>query len=135
MPLLVDSGVLFALADRSDAWHLRCREYIESSPDPLLAPATILPEVAYLLRHRIGPAAETRFVASLADGELAIEQLRPADWKRTGELMAEYQAIGMVDATVIAIAERLKITVLATTDRRHFGLVRPAHVTRLTLVP
>ena len=49
--------------------------------------------------------------------------------------MLEYEVLGLVDATVVAVAERLRITVLATTDRRHFSAVRPAHVTRLTLVP
>ena len=68
MPQLVDTGILFALADRSDAWHARARAHVQSSPDILLAPATILTEVAYLLRHRLGPEAElavARAAASL----------------------------------------------------------------------
>jgi predicted nucleic acid-binding protein len=40
-----------------------------------------------------------------------------------------------VDATVVAVAERLRVRVLATTDRRHFGAVRPAHADAFTLVP
>jgi predicted nucleic acid-binding protein len=135
MPLLVDTGVIFALADRKDAWHTRVRRYLESHPGPLLAPATILPEVAYLLRHRIGPHAERAFAMSLADGELAIEHLTRHDWKRTEQLMATYDALGLVDASVVAVAERLKLHEIATTDRRDFSVVRPAHVERFTLVP
>ena len=135
MPLLVDTGILFALADRKDAWHKRVRGYLESHPDTLLAPVTILPEVAYLLRNRIGAHAERAFAASLGDGELAIEDLTRKDWKRTEELMAAYEILGFVDASVIAIAERLKLHALATTDRRDFSIVRPAHVERFTLVP
>ena len=52
MPLLVDTGVLFALADRRDAWHPKVKRYLQTTPQTLLAPVTILPEVAYLLRHR-----------------------------------------------------------------------------------
>ena len=133
--LLVDTGVLYALADRKDAWHARVRTYLEAHPDTLLAPVTILPEVAYLLRHRIGVRAERAFAASLADGELAIESVTSRDWKRTGELMAAYERIGFVDASVIATAERLKLLTIATTDRRDFSLVRPAHVSRFQLVP
>jgi uncharacterized protein len=135
MLLLVDTGVLFALADRRDAWHKKVRVYLESTSDTLLAPVTIVPEVAYLLRHRIGAHAELAFVRSLADGELAVEELTRRDWKRTGELMSTYEILGLVDASVVAIAERLKLHTLATTDRRDFSLVRPAHVERLTLVP
>jgi len=129
MPLLVDTGVLFALAYRRDAWHTRVRTYLESHSGTLLAPVTILPEVAYLLRHRIGTHAERAFVAALADGELAVEHLAHKDWKRTEHLM------GFVDASVVAVAERLKLPIIATTDRRDFSLVRPAHVERFTLVP
>jgi predicted nucleic acid-binding protein len=135
MLLLVDTGVLFALADRRDAWHKRVCVYLESTSDTLLAPVTIVPEVAYLLRHRISAHAEGAFVKSLADGEIAVEELTRRDWKRTGELMSEYEILGLVDASVVAIAERLKLYTLATTDRRDFNIVRPAHVERLTLVP
>jgi hypothetical protein len=33
------------------------------------------------------------------------------------------------------MAERLDITTILTTDRRHFGVVRPSHCERLRLVP
>lgn len=135
MPLLVDTGILYALADRRDAWHLRARRYIESAQETLLAPAPILTEAAYLLRAHLGPKAERTFVASLADGEVGVEDLRTEDWTRAGELMSKYEVLGFVDATIVAVAERLKLRTLATTDRRHFSIVQPAHVDRLTLVP
>jgi len=135
MPLLVDTGILYALADKSDAWHTRTRKYVESTRDTLLTPVTVLPEIAYLLRHRIGPRAEVALARSLAAGELAVENLTRPDWHRTRELMAKYDQLGLVDATFVAIAERLKLSTIATTDRRHFGMVRPAHAERFTLVP
>lgn len=135
MPLLVDTGVLYALADRRDAWHERVRRYLETTPQALLAPVTVLPEVAYLLRHRIGAKAERAFVASIAKGEVAVEGLTVRDWARTEALMSVYDILGLVDASVVAIAERLKLSTLATTDRRDFTIVRPVHVERFRLVP
>ena len=135
MPQIVDTGILFALADRSDAWHTRVRKYVESSHDLLLAPVTILTEVAYLLRDRASPVAELKFVTAIADGELAVENLHAKDWARTRDLMRTYEWLGFVDATIVAIAERLKVRTLATTDRRHFAAIRPSHVERFTLVP
>ncbi len=135
MALLVDTGVLYALADRDDAWHRRVREYLIAHQEPLLAPVTVLPEVAYLLRERIGSRAERAFVESLSQGELAMEPLTQRDIARAADVLATYDTLGFVDATVMAIAERLKMKSIATTDRRHFGIVRPAHVERFILVP
>jgi hypothetical protein len=50
-------------------------------------------------------------------------------------LMTKYPVLGLVDASVVALAERLKLRKLATTDRRHFSTVRPTHVPHLELVP
>jgi predicted nucleic acid-binding protein len=135
MALLVDTGVLYALADRRYAWHARVREYLEAHTHTLLAPVTILPEVAYLLRDRIGAHAELAFVRSIAKGELAVEPLQRGDLSRAAALMDAYGELGFVDTTVVAIAERLKAESIATTDRRHFGSVRPSHRDRFLLVP
>jgi len=135
MPLLVDTGVIYALADRRDAWHVRVRRYLRTHPDTLLAPVTVLPEVAYLLRERIGADAELAFARSIARIEVAVEPLHTVDFARIEDLMSTYTDIGFVDASVLAIAERLKTAAIATTDRRHFAMVRPAHRERFTLVP
>ena len=53
-PVPSDTGVLLALADRSDAWHRKARTFLSSTDDTLLIPVTVLPEVAYLLHRRAG---------------------------------------------------------------------------------
>ena len=133
--LLVDTGVLYALADRKDAWHARVARYLEANAGPFLAPVTILAEVAYLMRTRLGARAEQAFAESLAEGEIAVEHLTHKDWKRTAQVMAAYNALGFVDASVVAVAERLRLDTIATTDRRDFSIVRPLHIERFTLVP
>ncbi len=135
MPLLLDTGVLYALADADDAWHARCRELLTESRELLLAPATILPEVAYLLRERLGGRAERAFARSLADGELTVQDVTLADLRRVAGLLEDYPEIGFVDASVVAVAERLKLRAIATTDRRHFGPIRPRHVPAFELLP
>ncbi len=51
--------------------------------------------------------------------------------------MSKYRSLplGTVDASVIATAERLGITTVATLDRRHFGVVRPDHTASFTILP
>jgi predicted nucleic acid-binding protein len=53
------------------------------------------------------------------------------------ELVAQYHdlPLGSVDASVIAAAERLRVTEIATVDRRHFSVVRPTHAPAFRLVP
>lgn len=93
-------------------------------------------EVAYLIQTRLGPEAETRFLADFAEGSLLAEPVAAADWLRITELVATYRdlPLGTVDASVVAVAERLGATEVATLDRRHFSVVRPVHGP-LTLLP
>ena len=98
-------------------------------------PVTIVPAVAYLLATRPGPEAERSFDAALVAGELGLEPVTRADVEQCRTLLDEYPQIGFVDASVVAVTERLRLCVVATTDRRHFGAVRPRHVSALELVP
>jgi predicted nucleic acid-binding protein len=135
MPLLLDTGPLYALADADDAWHAPVRDFLAARREVLLVPVTVLPEVAYLLRNRLGERVERRFVASLAARELTIEDLKPADLERSGDLLDRYPQLGFVDSTVVAMAERLRLPAIVTTDRRHFAPVRPAHRPAFELLP
>lgn len=98
-------------------------------------PVTVVPEVAYLMHTRLGADVERRFVRSIVDRELVVEPLTDADWKRATELMGIYHAIGFVDASVVAIGERLRVSAIATTDHRHFRAIRPTHRASFELVP
>jgi predicted nucleic acid-binding protein len=56
---------------------------------------------------------------------------------RIRQLIANYSdlLLGMVDVSVIALAERYRINTIATLDRRHFGVIRLRHVAVFTIVP
>ena len=135
MPVLLDTGVLYALADRDDAWHGRCVEYVAGVREPVLTTITAVPEAAYLIRDRLGRAAEHRLIRSIASRELHVEDLREPDWERAAELMLKYPEIGFVDASIVAVAERLRLPSIATTDRRHFTPIRPRHRAAFELRP
>lgn len=92
--------------------------------------------VTYLLATRLGADAEVRFLGDLAAGNLIAELVAPADWRRIAGLVARYRdlRLGTVDASVVAAAERLAITEVATLDRRHFTVVRST-VDPLHLLP
>lgn len=137
MSVLADTGALYALIDRRDAWHQRVVEWWRVGGRAVLVPVTVLPEVTYLLATRIGPAAEEAFVRAVGAGEFVVEPLETGDVVRAAALIGEYAdlPLGFVDASLVAIAERLTIRDLLTTDRRHFGVVRPRHARSLALLP
>ena len=56
---------------------------------------------------------------------------------RMADLVATYGSLplGTTDASVIALAERLRLTDVATLDRRHFTVIRPRHALALELLP
>ena len=66
-----------------------------------------------------------------------MEFLRKDDLTRTVEVMDKYldTDLGFVDASLVAVAERLKIREILTTDRRHFSLIRPRHCASFVLKP
>ncbi|MFT7599833.1 MAG: putative nucleic acid-binding protein [Acidimicrobiales bacterium] len=99
--------------------------------------STVITEVAYLISSRLGTEPEVRFLGDLAGGDFVIEPIAAADWIRIAELVHQYHdmPLGTVDASVIAAAERLQITTVATIDRRHFSVVRPSHCETLDLLP
>jgi len=102
-----------------------------------LVPELVITEVVYLLATRLGPDAEVRFLGDLAAGNLLAEPVDPGDWLRIAELVNSYRdlPLGGVDASVIATAERLGLSEVATLDRRHFTVVRPSHVAAFALLP
>lgn len=135
--LIVDAGPLYAAAARRDKHHERSVQLLSSAERPLLVPALVLTEVSYLLSDRIGPHAELAFARSVAHGELVVEPVLDSDWERITELMEEYLdlPLGIVDASLIALAERRGLDRIATLDERHFRVVRPRHTRTFTLVP
>ena len=135
--MIVDTGVLLAAADEADSDHRACAELLETAASGLRASPLVVAETAYLIGRQLGPVAEARFFRSIADGEISVEPLTGTDLSRIAELVETYadMPLGGGDASVVAIAERLGETVIATLDRRHFGVVRPAHATAFDLIP
>lgn len=105
---------------------------------PLIVPTLVLAEACYLIERQCGPRAEAAFVRGLrASPAITLAPVLPEDLDRIAEVVDRYAdlPLGSVDASVIATAERLGVTTIATLDRRHFTVVRPRHTTAFTLLP
>jgi predicted nucleic acid-binding protein len=135
MQAVLDSGPLFAALDSGDPDHRRSVAVFRRPELQLVVPMMVAAETAYFVGKRLGPAIEARFLAGLADFD--IESPHPEDWARIAELVSQYRdfPLGGVDASVVALAERLKTDLIVTLDQRHFRAVRPRHVEAFRLLP
>jgi len=135
--LICDTGPLYAAMDRADQDHEVCARLLETTDEDVIVPSPVLVEVDWLAGQRLQPDAFLSFLGDIDAGRLAIVDVQAQDYPRLRELLDRYRdlPLGFVDASILAIVERLKETKLATLDRRHFSIVRPRHVPALRLIP
>ncbi|HZD23265.1 MAG TPA: PIN domain-containing protein [Acidimicrobiia bacterium] len=136
--IVVDTGVLYAVADRDDPDHIVSQKVLaDRSAEPLLVPTTVITETAWLIESRLGTSAEAAFLRAIHQGELTRVDLTAEDWSRVIDLVEQYTDLGLgtVDASIVAVAERLEVDVIATLNRRDFAVVQPSHVPAFDLIP
>ena len=123
--IVADTGAVVALLDAGDRHHASLREIYLSDPDRWLLPWAILPEVDYLVATQLGAKAQTAFLADLAGGAFSVEWGQESDLDAAARICQQYTdlQIGLVDGVVIATAERLGASAVATLDLRHFGAI------------
>lgn len=132
---IVDSGPLIAVANQADPDHSSCLELLQSPGYELVVPTLCIAEVAYVLQSRHGSAVELRFLRGL--GAFDVQAPTREDWLRIAEIVEQYRSfpLGTVDASIVALAERLETDLILTLDHRHFRAVRPRHADYFTLLP
>jgi predicted nucleic acid-binding protein len=123
--IIADTGAVVALIDADDRHHSVLRAAYEDDLDGWVLPWAILPEVDHIVASRLGEPTARAFRNDLAEGAFPVEWGLPADLVRADALDARYAdlRLGLVDAAVMAIAERLGARAIATLDLRDFGSV------------
>ena len=137
MALILDTGPLLAALDASDPDHGRCATLLMQATEDLVVPGLVLAELDYWCHERLSGDAWLTFLEDLLAGVYRAEPPTGPDFQRCLELQRSYRdlRLGVVDASVLALVERLGEPKLATLDRRHFGVLRPAHIDALELLP
>ena len=95
------------------------------------------PRPPILIDRQLGPHAEASLYDAITSGQLHVEDLGRDDWARIRELVTTYAdlRLGGTDASLVAIAERLGQTRIATLNHRDFTVVRPRHAEAFQLLP
>lgn len=133
---VADTGFIVALTNSSDLFHNSARE-IFANFSQIILPQTTLTEICFLLRRDVGGTIVSRFLDRLSYSRIQLVNLNDNDIKRTAQLLRQYQdsRIDFVDASVMAVVERLDIRTILTLDRRDFGIVRPEKWDFFELLP
>lgn len=122
--ILIDAGPLVALFDPSDGAHTGCVDLLRTIQAPVVTTTCVLTEVFHLL----SPAS--RGTRSLMDfigaGGLQVRELDGDNLTRAFELMVQYAdaPMDLADASLVVMAERLKIRRIFTLDRNDFLFYR-----------
>ena len=134
---LLDTSFLYALAISRDKNHRATIAVLPKLERPLLLPTPVLPELCYLLESRAGHHVMRRFLHTLSTSEIKLVTLIGDDIKQIADLLDKYadSSLDFADAAIVAIAERNRITKIATFDRRDFSIIRPQHTPVFELLP
>ena len=122
--VLLDTGPLVAMLDRSERNHDRCVAFLEGLSGRLLTTEAVLTEAIYLLRDTPGgPAACLRLIL---DGGATLVPISVANLARCMKLMEKYSDVPMdfADAGLVALAEEVGTNEVFTLDRRGFVTYR-----------
>lgn len=137
MSIIADTSFIIAHMNHRDSHHRVCLALYQNYRASILVPQSVLAEVGYFLRQAGGNRFLASFLRRLTEMKYDIIPLADADLSRTADLLDQYHdsRLDFVDASIVAVAERLSITRILTLDQRDFRLVRPRHAEYLELMP
>jgi uncharacterized protein len=131
--LICDTGALLDYLVAAAPDHRAFREAIDGARTRYL-PGLVLAELDYFLRDQ--RAAMRAFMADLGRGAFTYAGPTPTHLERAMVIDRQYAdlGLGLVDASIVALAEDLGVVRLATRDIRHFGAVTLRNGRRFDLV-
>jgi predicted nucleic acid-binding protein len=135
--ILLDASIVLAAADRADLNHAAAIAWFDRADEPLLMAALTLADLDTLLQRELGSDAALAVVKAITGGAIRLVPPTDSDLVRAGELVeaAPEHRPRLVDALLVAAAERLGVHRIATFDRRPIAVFRPRHVRAFDLEP
>ncbi|MEA3466171.1 MAG: PIN domain-containing protein, partial [Thermodesulfobacteriota bacterium] len=105
--ILIDSGLLIALFDRSDKYHLASIGFIKKNKSELITTIASITETLHLLDF--SRDAQTDFLTWINAGAVTIENVTSDDFARIKELTIKYSDLPMdfADACLVLLGEKL----------------------------
>ena len=116
-PVLLDSGCIVALLDRSERRHEECVEAIDALSDPIITCEAVIAESTYLLRDCRGAARA--ILENVERGLFQIPFRLAGNAKAVSDLMEKYSGAPMdlADACLVQMAKEHRTSRILTLDR------------------
>ena len=114
--ILLDTGVIVALLDRSEHYHSQCVEVLSELTGPLVTCEAVIAEACYLLRDLRG--APEAIVANVGNGVFQVPIRLPDQAGNVEKLIKKYRDVPMdlAAACLVDLADRLDAGRLLTLD-------------------
>jgi predicted nucleic acid-binding protein len=116
-PVLLDTGVIVALLDRSEKAHHLCADAIHALEQPLITCEAVIAESCYLLRNLQG-AAEA-IIENVAAGTFQIPFQISKEAPGVKQILRKYRdrKIDLADACLIRLADEFAASDIFTLDQ------------------
>ena len=116
-PVLLDTGVIVALLDRSESFHRTCAQMVREVEAPLVTCEAVITESCYLLRNLSG--ASGAVIENVAAGIFQIPFQLSRDTAGVRQVMQKYKdrKIDLADACLIRLADEFGTADILTLDR------------------
>ena len=133
--LLLDTGALVSLLDRSQKHHGRFAAFFGDWQRPVVSTEAVLTEATHLLGGL--PGGRQACVDFFLSGGALMAPASRASLRRSRDLMGQYADLPMdyADATLVVLAEELGTNLVLTTDRRDFAVFRIKGRRRFEILP
>ena len=133
--ILADTSGLLSLYNRREPTHTSVAEVVAQEQGPFVVSPYVIAELDYLVATRLGTDAEQRVLAELASSAYVLATVDRDDLRACTELISRYAGIGVTDASMLVLADRLGIDRVLTLDRRHFEAARTPWGRARAIVP
>lgn len=132
---LLDAGALVAFLNPRDQWHGAVAAAWRDGATRCITTEAVVVEATHLVAR--GRGDQARVLEALIGLDIPIVALHLPLHERCAHLMRRYADTPMdyADATLVALAERLDLTRVFTTDRKGFRTYRGARGVALEMIP
>jgi predicted nucleic acid-binding protein len=115
-PVLLDSGVIVALLDRSERYHEQCVRVLEELQQPLATCEAVLSESCFLLKKF--PRASDRIMANVEEGIFQVPFQLTRSTASVHEILRKYRdlPVSFADACLVQMADELDTGDILTLD-------------------
>ncbi len=135
--ILADTSGLLCLFNVREPQHPAVRDIVAQETSPIVLSPYVIAELDYLISSRLGHSSELAVLSELASSAYTHACLDREDLRACADVIARHSdaRLGVTDASLLVLADRLDVDRVLTLDRRHFSKARTPNGRALTLLP